>query len=97
LQHPDYTNADKPDWLSFKATITFIKKDMEGGACASSGEPCKNRCKVTQWTPSGAVAFVCFSIGCSGFSLVACSLSCKGYRRSVFFSLVWVGALASGG
>jgi replication factor A1 len=47
-----YTNPDKPDWLSFKATITFIKKDKEGGAwypaCANSGEPCKNRFKVTQ-------------------------------------------------
>jgi replication factor A1 len=49
-----YTNPDKPDWLSFKATITFIKKDKEGGAwypaCANSGEPCKNRFKVTQTT-----------------------------------------------
>jgi replication factor A1 len=47
-----YTNPDKPDWLSFKATITFIKKDKEGGAwypaCANAGEPCKNRFKVTQ-------------------------------------------------
>jgi replication factor A1 len=49
-----YTNPDKPDWLSFKATITFVKKDKEGGAwypaCANSGEPCKNRFKVTQTT-----------------------------------------------
>jgi replication factor A1 len=49
-----YTNPDKPDWLSFKATISFIKKDKEGGAwypaCANSGEPCKNRFKVTQTT-----------------------------------------------
>jgi len=44
----------KPDWLSFKATITFLKKDREGGAwytaCPNAGEPCKNRYKVTQTT-----------------------------------------------
>ena len=45
-------NMDKGDYLSFKATLTFIKKDKEGGAwypaCSNSGEPCKNRYKVTQ-------------------------------------------------
>jgi replication factor A1 len=44
----------KPDWLTFKATIMFIKKDREGGswytACPNAGEPCKNRFKVTQTT-----------------------------------------------
>jgi hypothetical protein len=25
-------DLDKPDWLIFKATITFIKKDKKGGA-----------------------------------------------------------------
>lgn len=47
-------NPDQPDWLSFKGTFSFIKKDKEGGAwytaCANSGEPCKNRFKVTQTT-----------------------------------------------
>jgi replication factor A1 len=47
-------NPEKPDWLSFKGTFSFIKKDKEGGAwytaCANSGEPCKNRFKVTQTT-----------------------------------------------
>ena len=49
-----YTNAEKPDYLSFKASISFIKKDKEGGAwypaCPNTGEPCKNRFKVTQTT-----------------------------------------------
>mmetsp|Transcript_8824 Transcript_8824/g.14658 ORF Transcript_8824/g.14658 Transcript_8824/m.14658 type:complete len:654 (-) Transcript_8824:158-2119(-) len=48
------TNSDKADWISFKATLTFLKKDKEGGAwytaCANAGEPCKNRFKVTQTT-----------------------------------------------
>lgn len=47
-------HGEKPDWLSFKATVTFIKKDKEGGAwytaCANADEPCKNRFKVTQTT-----------------------------------------------
>jgi len=47
-------NSEKPDWLSFKGTFSFIKKDKEGGAwytaCANSGEPCKNRFKVGQTT-----------------------------------------------
>ena len=47
-------NGDKPDWLSFKGTLTFVRKDKEGGAwypaCANAGEPCKNRFKVTQTT-----------------------------------------------
>ncbi|GMH90990.1 hypothetical protein TrST_g6866 [Triparma strigata] len=41
---------EKPDWLSFKATISFIKKDKEGGpwypACPNAEEPCRNMCKV---------------------------------------------------
>ncbi|GMI14756.1 hypothetical protein TrLO_g4325 [Triparma laevis f. longispina] len=41
---------EKPDWLSFKATVSFIKKDKEGGpwypACPNAEEPCKNMCKV---------------------------------------------------
>mmetsp|Transcript_27892 Transcript_27892/g.39242 ORF Transcript_27892/g.39242 Transcript_27892/m.39242 type:complete len:642 (-) Transcript_27892:59-1984(-) len=49
-----YSNPDKPDWISFKGTFTFIKKDKEGGAwycaCANSGDPCKNRFKVNQTT-----------------------------------------------
>ncbi|CAB9518541.1 Replication protein A 70 kDa DNA-binding subunit [Seminavis robusta] len=47
-------HGDKPDWLTFKGTITYIKKDKEGGAwypaCANSGDPCKNMYKVTQTT-----------------------------------------------
>mmetsp|Transcript_17342 Transcript_17342/g.26844 ORF Transcript_17342/g.26844 Transcript_17342/m.26844 type:complete len:643 (+) Transcript_17342:71-1999(+) len=49
-----YSNPDKPDWISFKGTFTFIKKDKDGGAwycaCANSGDPCKNRFKVNQTT-----------------------------------------------
>lgn len=47
-------HGEKPDWLTFKATISFIKKDKEGGAwypaCANAGDPCKNMFKVTQTT-----------------------------------------------
>ncbi|GMI43864.1 hypothetical protein TeGR_g4279, partial [Tetraparma gracilis] len=43
---------DKPDYLAFKATINFIKKDKENGpwytACPNPEEPCKARRKVTQ-------------------------------------------------
>ena len=50
----DDNNNSKADWLSFKGTITFFKKDKEGGAwypaCANAGEPCKNRFKMTQNT-----------------------------------------------
>lgn len=46
--------GDKPDWISFKGTVTFLKKDKEGGAwytaCPNDKEPCKNRFKVTQTT-----------------------------------------------
>ena len=46
--------GEKPDWLSFKGTLTFLKRDKEGGAwytaCANADEPCKNRFKVTQTT-----------------------------------------------
>lgn len=47
-------HGEKPDWLTFKGTISFIKKDKEGGAwypaCANSGDPCKNMYKMTQTT-----------------------------------------------
>jgi len=50
----DDNNNSKPDWLSFKGTLTFLRKDKEGGAwypaCANAGEPCKNRFKMTQTT-----------------------------------------------
>ena len=45
---------DKPDYLSYKATITFLKKEKSGDdgawytACANSGDPCKNMFKATQ-------------------------------------------------
>eukprot|EP00581_Thalassiosira_minuscula_P004331 CAMPEP_0183747146 /NCGR_PEP_ID=MMETSP0737-20130205/67112_1 /TAXON_ID=385413 /ORGANISM="Thalassiosira miniscula, Strain CCMP1093" /LENGTH=555 /DNA_ID=CAMNT_0025982855 /DNA_START=538 /DNA_END=2205 /DNA_ORIENTATION=+ len=45
---------DRPDYLSFKATITFLKKEKQGDegawytACANSGDPCKNMYKATQ-------------------------------------------------
>mmetsp|Transcript_21096 Transcript_21096/g.29794 ORF Transcript_21096/g.29794 Transcript_21096/m.29794 type:complete len:643 (-) Transcript_21096:211-2139(-) len=49
-----YSNPDKPDWISFKGTFTFLKKDKEGGAwycaCANANDPCKNRFKVNQTT-----------------------------------------------
>jgi len=42
---------EKPDYLTFKATINFIKRDKDGGpwytACANPEPPCKNMCKVT--------------------------------------------------
>ena len=50
-------NNDKPDYLSFKATFNFIKREKAGGddgggcwytACANAGEPCKNMYKATQ-------------------------------------------------
>ena len=47
-----YTSAEKPDYISFKGTFTFLKSDKEGGAwytaCPLSEEPCKNRYKVSQ-------------------------------------------------
>ena len=47
---------EKPDWLAFKASINFIKKDKEGGpwypACPNPGEPCMQRYKVTQTSDS---------------------------------------------
>ena len=45
---------DKPDWLSFKVTITFLKKEKQGDegawytACANADDPCKNMYKATQ-------------------------------------------------
>lgn len=43
---------EKPDYISFKGTVTFIKSDKEGGAwyqaCPNAEEPCKNRYKVSQ-------------------------------------------------
>jgi len=45
---------EKPDYISFKATITFLKKDKQGDegawytACSESGDPCKNMYKATQ-------------------------------------------------
>mmetsp|Transcript_2349 Transcript_2349/g.3412 ORF Transcript_2349/g.3412 Transcript_2349/m.3412 type:complete len:645 (+) Transcript_2349:183-2117(+) len=54
MEHLGLNNPDKPDYLTFKGTLTFIKKDKDGGAwytaCARSEEPCKNRFKVTQTT-----------------------------------------------
>lgn len=47
-------HGEKPDFLTFKGTMSFIKKDKEGGAwypaCANAGDPCKNMFKVTQTT-----------------------------------------------
>lgn len=46
--------GDKPDWLSFKATVMFLKKEKAGDegawytACAMEGDPCKNMYKATQ-------------------------------------------------
>ncbi len=49
-----YNNAEKPDWISFKGSISFIKSDREGGAwypaCSNAGDPCKNRFKVQPTT-----------------------------------------------
>lgn len=45
---------EKPDWLTFKVTITFLKKEKTGDegawytACANSEDPCKNMYKATQ-------------------------------------------------
>lgn len=45
---------EKPDYISFKATLTYLKTNKEGGAwytaCANAGEPCKNRFKVNPTT-----------------------------------------------
>mmetsp|Transcript_5408 Transcript_5408/g.8036 ORF Transcript_5408/g.8036 Transcript_5408/m.8036 type:complete len:638 (-) Transcript_5408:183-2096(-) len=47
-----YNSTEKPDWVSFKGTVSFIKSDREGGAwypaCFNANEPCKNRFKVAQ-------------------------------------------------
>lgn len=47
-----YSTDNKPDWVSFKGTFSFIKSDKEGGAwypaCQNPDDPCKQRCKVTQ-------------------------------------------------
>ena len=47
-------NNEKGDYISFKAHISFLKKDKDGGAwytaCPNKEEPCRNRCKVTQTT-----------------------------------------------
>jgi replication factor A1 len=47
-----YTSAEKPDYISFKGTFSFLKSDKEGGAwytaCPRAEEPCKNRFKVNQ-------------------------------------------------
>mmetsp|Transcript_20556 Transcript_20556/g.41748 ORF Transcript_20556/g.41748 Transcript_20556/m.41748 type:complete len:654 (-) Transcript_20556:124-2085(-) len=46
--------GEKPDWLTFKATITFLKREKQGDdgawytACANAGDPCKNMYKATQ-------------------------------------------------
>lgn len=46
--------SEKGDYLSFKAHITFLKKDKDGGAwytaCPMKDEPCRNRYKVVQTT-----------------------------------------------
>eukprot|EP00584_Thalassiosira_punctigera_P000883 CAMPEP_0172535332 /NCGR_PEP_ID=MMETSP1067-20121228/7393_1 /TAXON_ID=265564 ORGANISM="Thalassiosira punctigera, Strain Tpunct2005C2" /NCGR_SAMPLE_ID=MMETSP1067 /ASSEMBLY_ACC=CAM_ASM_000444 /LENGTH=642 /DNA_ID=CAMNT_0013320263 /DNA_START=160 /DNA_END=2088 /DNA_ORIENTATION=- len=47
-------HGEKPDWLTFKATITFIKKEKQGDegawytACANADDPCRNMFKATQ-------------------------------------------------
>ena len=50
------SQSEKPDWISFKGTFNFLKKDREGGAwypaCSNAGDPCKNMYKVQQ-TPDG--------------------------------------------
>ena len=47
-------SVEKGEYVSFKATVTFIKSDKEGGAwypaCMNPEDPCKNRCKVQQGT-----------------------------------------------
>mmetsp|Transcript_952 Transcript_952/g.2275 ORF Transcript_952/g.2275 Transcript_952/m.2275 type:complete len:643 (+) Transcript_952:206-2134(+) len=46
--------GEKPDWLSFKVTITFLKKEKGGDdgawytACSNADDPCKNMFKATQ-------------------------------------------------
>ncbi|KAL7574686.1 hypothetical protein ACA910_003029 [Epithemia clementina (nom. ined.)] len=43
--------TEKGDYISFAATVAFLKKDKEGGAwypaCPNPEAPCKNMCKVT--------------------------------------------------
>jgi replication factor-a protein 1 (Rpa1) len=56
-------HTGKADFISFKANISFIKKDKEGGAwypaCPNAGEPCKNRFKVTQMNSGGDNSWYC--------------------------------------
>jgi len=51
INHEQLGFSEKPDFLTFKATINFIKRDKDGGpwytACANPEPPCKNLCKVT--------------------------------------------------
>ena len=46
--------SEKGDYISFPGTVTFLKKDKEGGAwypaCPKSEDPCRNRVKVTPTT-----------------------------------------------
>ena len=48
------SNSEKGDYISIQATLSFLKKDKDGGAwypaCPNAKEPCKNRYKVTQTT-----------------------------------------------
>jgi len=51
-EHLGQNGGEKPDFISFKGTFSFIKSDKEGGAwytaCSNAEEPCKNRYKVNQ-------------------------------------------------
>jgi len=54
IKEENLGHSEKPDYISFKGTLSFIKKDREGGAwypaCPNADEPCKNRYKVTNTT-----------------------------------------------
>ena len=58
IQNEQMGFSEKPDYLSFKASINFIKRDKDGGpwytACSNPEPPCKNMCKVTATADGGS-------------------------------------------
>lgn len=55
--------TEKGDFISFKATVTFLKRDKEGGAwypaCPNIEPPCKSMCKVTPTASSAGEMWSC--------------------------------------
>lgn len=55
-EHLGY-QSEKGDFITVLATVSYLKKDKEGGAwypaCPNDKEPCKSRCKVTPTATGG--------------------------------------------